>query len=89
MPRRFFDFHCFSCVSDNNQVEDENLFSTDGLKPSIHDLDNIFEDSDTELNLDGTLAVPTPPSSVKVRVPVQQMRTRITINLQFLVTQSF
>jgi hypothetical protein len=49
------------------QVEDENLFSTDGLKPSIHDLDNIFEDSDTELNLDGTLAVPTPPSSVKVQ----------------------
>ena len=50
-------------------MEDENLFSTDGLKPSIRDLDNIFEDSDTELNLDGTLAVPTPPSSVKVPAP--------------------
>jgi hypothetical protein len=64
---------------DKKQVEDENLFSTDGLKPSIHDLDNIFEDSDTELNLDGTQAVPTPPSSVKVVQDISVVEPSVTI----------
>ena len=49
--------------------EDDNLFSADGLKPSIHDLDNMFDDSDTELNMDVHSAVPTPPSSIKVKEP--------------------
>ena len=56
--------------------EDENLFSADGLKPSIHDLDNMFEDSDTELNMDVTSAVPTPPSSVKVTVGAGKITTQ-------------
>lgn len=42
--------------------EEGDLFSVDGLKPSLADLDNMFEDSDNEI---GNVAVPTPPSSVK------------------------
>jgi len=42
--------------------EEGDLFSADGLKPSLADLDNMFEDSDNEI---GNVAVPTPPSSVK------------------------
>jgi len=42
--------------------EEENLFSADGLKASMTDLDNMFDDSDTESGLG---CVPTPPNSVK------------------------
>ena len=46
-------------------VEEENLFSADGLKPSMTDLDNMFEDSDNESGLG---CVPTPPNSVKPQI---------------------
>ena len=35
------------------------IFSTAGLKPSLADLDNMFEDSDNDMG-----CVPTPPASV-------------------------
>jgi len=47
---------------ENKPAEEENLFSADGLKPSMTDLDNMFEDSDSE---GGLGCVPTPPNSVK------------------------
>ena len=40
----------------------ENLFDAESLKPSLTDLDNMFEDSDSE---GGLGCVPTPPNSVK------------------------
>jgi len=50
---------------ENKPVEEENLFSADGLKPSMTDLDNMFEDSDSE---GGLGCVPTPPNSVKPQI---------------------
>ena len=53
-------------MDDNGKpMEEENLFSADGLKPSMTDLDNMFEDSDTESGLG---CVPTPPNSVKPQI---------------------
>ena len=49
-------------LDDNKALEDEDLFSANGLKPSMTDLDNMFEDSDNESGLG---CVPTPPNSVK------------------------
>ena len=48
---------------DENKLEEDNLFSADGLKPSMTDLDNMFEDSDNEMS-----CVPTPPNSVKPQI---------------------
>ena len=39
------------------------IFSTAGLKPSLADLDNMFEDSDNDMG-----CVPTPPASVQPHV---------------------
>ena len=50
---------------ENKGLEEENLFSADGLKPSMTDLDNMFEDSDNESGLG---CVPTPPNSVKPQI---------------------
>ena len=47
---------------DDKSVEEEDLYSANGLKPSMTDLDNMFEDSDNESGLG---CVPTPPNSVK------------------------
>ena len=49
-------------LDDKQQETEENLFSEDGLKASMTDLDNMFEDSDNESGLG---CVPTPPNSVK------------------------
>ena len=58
---------------DGSGATEDNLFSADGLKPSLHDLDNLFDDSDSPPDGNGNggdmevnTAVPTPPSSVKV-----------------------
>ena len=42
---------------------DLDIFSTAGLKPSLADLDNMFEDSDNDMG-----CVPTPPASVQPHV---------------------
>ena len=52
-------------LDDNKALEDEDLFSANGLKPSMTDLDNMFEDSDNESGLG---CVPTPPNSVKPQI---------------------
>ena len=55
-------------------ASEENLFSADGLKPSLHDLDNLFDDSDSPpdgvggADMEVNTAVPTPPSSHKVKL---------------------
>jgi len=54
---------------ENKPVEEENLFSADGLKPSMTDLDNMFEDSDSE---GGIGCVPTPPNSVKPQIQEEE-----------------
>jgi mediator of RNA polymerase II transcription subunit 13 len=43
-----------------NKVSDEDLYTEAGIKPSMNDLDNLFESDDS----DGNGVGPTPPSSV-------------------------
>ena len=46
------------------------FFTGDGLKPSMSDLDNMFEDSDSEM-LDPSGCVPTPPASVQPHITAE------------------
>ena len=46
---------------------DLDIFSTAGLKPSLADLDNMFEDSDNDMG-----CVPTPPASVQPHVTADE-----------------
>ena len=63
-------------IDDNGKpMEEDNLFSADGLKPSMTDLDNMFEDSDTESGLG---CVPTPPNSVKPQIQEEEYSSKFS-----------
>ncbi|XP_035704664.1 mediator of RNA polymerase II transcription subunit 13-like isoform X3 [Folsomia candida] len=52
---------CATDTTNGNKIVTGNLFTTEGLHPSLRDLDNLFDNSDT--SSDET--VPTPPGSNK------------------------
>jgi hypothetical protein len=54
-------------AADNKLASTGFLLDADSLKPSMADLDNMFEDSDSDM-LDTSGCVPTPPASVQPHV---------------------